>query len=168
MTKQTKSAVQHHRVGTQDHHGQSQCRQALPSSNLMSQRSCEGSGDSMTQHRQQLRDPVPASQPQDTEEQMPAAATAETLPSVNKYADPVSFRLAVREGRFRGPTNSICPGYLQINLVVLPAGPIAFDFLLFCQRNSKACPLLEVCEGARSFVPKKLATGADLRTDIPK
>lgn len=125
----------------------------------------------MTQHHQLLRDALPAKQPKDTVAQATiAAATAGTLPSpVKKYANPVSFRLAVREGRFRGPTNGVCPGYLQINLVVIPAGPVAFDFLLFCQRNRKACPLLEVCEGAKtSFVPKKLATGADLRTDIPK
>ena len=99
----------------------------------------------------------------------PSADTSKKLTSVLHYSDPVSFRLAVRQGLFQGPTNGVCPGRLQINLVVLPAGPLAFDFLLFCQRNSKACPLLEVCEGATtSFVPKKLATGADLRTDIPK
>jgi len=92
----------------------------------------------------------------------------EPLTTVN-YEDPVSFRQAVRKGLFQGPTNGVCPGRLQINLVVLPAGPIAFDFLLFCQRNSQSCPLLEVCEGATtSFIPKQLATGADLRTDIPK
>lgn len=90
-------------------------------------------------------------------------------PQNANYQDPVSFRQAVRKGLFQGPTNGVCPGRLQINLVVLPAGPIAFDFLLFCQRNSQACPLLEVCEGATtSFIPKQLATGADLRTDIPK
>ena len=126
----------------------------------------------MTQHHQLLRDGLPASQPQEPVAQatLTAATTAGTIPpSVKTFANPVSFRLAVREGRFRGPTNGVCPGYLQINLVVVPAGPVAFDFLLFCQRNIKACPLLEVCEGAKtSFVPKKLATGADLRTDIPK
>jgi len=89
--------------------------------------------------------------------------------TTQQYKDPVAFRQAVRQGIFQGPTNGVCPGRLQINLVVLPAGQVAFDFLLFCQRNSKACPLLEVCEGATtSFIPKLLATGADLRTDVPK
>jgi len=95
--------------------------------------------------------------------QKPATAATQ------QYKDPVAFRQAVRQGIFQGPTNGVCPGRLQINLVVLPAGQVAFDFLLFCQRNSKACPLLEVCEGATtSFIPKQLATGADLRTDVPK
>ena len=48
------------------------------------------------------------------------------------------FRDQVRRGKFEAPTNGVCPGYLQCNLVVIPQGPVAFDFLLFCQRNPKA------------------------------
>jgi len=97
------------------------------------------------------------------------AATAATATQQQQYDDPKLFRHAVRQGKFQGPTNGVCPGRLQCNLVVLPAGKIAFDFLLFCQRNSKSCPLLEVCEGATtSFLSQTLAAGADLRTDIPK
>ena len=77
------------------------------------------------------------------------------------------FRQRVRQGLFRGPTNGVCPGFLQCNMVVLPQGKEAFDFLLFCQRNPKACPLLEVCDEG-SPVPVGLAPGADLRTDVPK
>ncbi|KAL3896632.1 MAG: hypothetical protein SGARI_007123, partial [Bacillariaceae sp.] len=66
--------------------------------------------------------------------------------------------------RFTTPTNGVCPGFLQCNLVVLPQGPIAFDFLLFCQRNPKACPLIEVCDVGSPF-PHGVAPGADLRTD---
>lgn len=78
-----------------------------------------------------------------------------------------SFRATVRNGEFTGPTNGVCPGFLQCNLVVLPQGPIAFDFLLFCQRNPKACPLIEVCD-VGSPVPTGVAPGADLRTDVPR
>ena len=77
------------------------------------------------------------------------------------------FRQRVRAGLFTGPTNGVCPGFLQCNMVVLPQGKEAFDFLLFCQRNPKSCPLLEVCDEG-SPVPLSLAPGADLRTDIPK
>jgi uncharacterized protein YcsI (UPF0317 family) len=57
-------------------------------------------------------------------------------------------------------------GYVQANLVVLPK-EYAFDFLLFCQRNPKPCPLLEVTDpGAPE--PKGVAPGADLRTDLPR
>lgn len=79
---------------------------------------------------------------------------------------PRAFRQAVRAGQFTRPTNGKCPGFLQCNLVVLPASA-AFDFLLFCQRNPQACPLIEVCE-AGSPVPLGVAPQADLRTDLPK
>jgi len=49
--------------------------------------------------------------------------------------------------------------------VVLPRA-YAFDFLLFCQRNPKPCPLLEVVE-AGGYEPVQTAPGADLRTDLP-
>jgi uncharacterized protein YcsI (UPF0317 family) len=55
-------------------------------------------------------------------------------------------------------------GYVQANLVVLPRD-LAFDFLLFCQRNPKPCPVLEVIE-AGSSEPVLTAPGADLRTDV--
>merc|ERR1712176_918975 len=56
---------------------------------------------------------------------------------------------------------------MQCNLVVLPQGPAAFDFLLFCQRNPKACPLIDVCDVGSPYAPG-VAKGADLRTDVPK
>jgi hypothetical protein len=101
----------------------------------------------------------------------PSRPVVETLSTNGVHSIPQIprlFRNAVRAGTYTAPTNGVCAGYLQCNLVVLPAGKVAFDFLLFCQRNSQACPLLEVCEGQHSFVPRQLAAGADLRTDIPK
>ncbi len=56
-------------------------------------------------------------------------------------------------------------GYAQANLVILPQ-KYAFDFLLFCQRNPKPCPLLEVLEPG-NFHTEFLAKDADIRTDIP-
>jgi uncharacterized protein YcsI (UPF0317 family) len=55
---------------------------------------------------------------------------------------------------------------LQANLVILPQS-LAFEFLLFCQRNPKPCPLLEVTDPG-SPEPRELAPGADLRTDLPR
>jgi uncharacterized protein YcsI (UPF0317 family) len=57
-------------------------------------------------------------------------------------------------------------GYVQANLVVLPRVQ-AFDFLLFCQRNPKPCPLLDVTEPGEAE-PRLVAPGADLRTDLPR
>ena len=43
----------------------------------------------------------------------------------------------------------------------------AFYFMLYCQRNQRACPVLEVCD-AGDPVPRKLAPHADLRTDCAR
>src|SRR5437588_3888112 len=70
-----------------------------------------------------------------------------------------------RVGEWAGPTPGLAPGYVQANLVVVPRDQ-AFDFLLFCQRNPKPCPLLDVTEPG-SAEPTMVAPGADLRTDLP-
>jgi len=54
-------------------------------------------------------------------------------------------RKACRAGSFSGQTSGLAPGFAQANLVVIPQA-VAADFLLFCQRNPKPCPLLDVCE----------------------
>ena len=41
------------------------------------------------------------------------------------------------------------------------------DFLIFCQRNPKPCPILDICEPGK-FTPNMIAPTADIRTDIPK
>jgi uncharacterized protein YcsI (UPF0317 family) len=55
---------------------------------------------------------------------------------------------------------------VQGNLVVLPASD-AHDFLLYCQRNPRPCPLLAVAEGGAFDVPQ-LGHGIDLRSDLPR
>lgn len=87
---------------------------------------------------------------------------AETVPF---EGDPAVFREAVRLGRWRQPTAGLCPGFTQANVVILPAEN-AFHFLLFCQRNPRPCPLLEVLEPGET-APRRLAPGADIRTDVP-
>ena len=74
-------------------------------------------------------------------------------------------RLACRDGSLSGPTPGLAPGFVQANLVMLPKD-WAFDFLLFCQRNPKPCPLLDVTEPGDTE-PRGVAPGADLRTDLP-
>lgn len=80
-------------------------------------------------------------------------------------AHPRELWREVREGRFRDTTAGLCTGYAQANLVILPK-ELAFDFLLFCQRNPKPCPVLEVTDPG-SFRPVSTAPEADLRTDVP-
>ena len=79
---------------------------------------------------------------------------------------PAELRRLCREGRFSGHTTGHAPGYVQANLAVLPRD-LAFEFLLFCQRNPKPCPVLEVTEVGSPEVPM-FAPGADLRTDLPR
>ena len=72
----------------------------------------------------------------------------------------------IRRGDWTKPTSGLANGYTQGNLVVLPK-ELAFEFLLFCQRNPKPCPVLDVTEPG-SAVPALVAPDADLRVDIPK
>lgn len=75
-------------------------------------------------------------------------------------------RQACRTDAWTGPTAGLARGFTQANLVILPQ-PLALDFLLFCQRNPKPCPLLAVTEPGQ-VSPGVLAPDADLRTDLPK
>src|SRR6266480_5941082 len=82
------------------------------------------------------------------------------------HATGAEVRRRARSGELAGPTPGLALGYVQANLVVVPRD-LAFDFLLFCQRNPKPCPLLDVTE-AGSPEPRLIAPGADLRTDLPR
>lgn len=79
---------------------------------------------------------------------------------------PSRARELCRRGELVRPTAGISAGYTQANLVVLPRD-LAYDFLVFCQRNPKPCPLLDVTEPG--FTEARLtAPGSDLGTDLPK
>ena len=71
----------------------------------------------------------------------------------------------IREKRHTGSTRGLALGYVQCNLAVVPQA-LAFEFLLYCQRNARACPVLEVCDPGNPE-PRQLAPAADLRTDLP-
>ena len=86
--------------------------------------------------------------------------------AVRELFTPADIRDAVRAGAFRGHTAALAPTFAQANLAVLPRD-LAGDFLTFCQRNPKPCPLLEVTAPG-SPEPIKIAPGADVRTDIPR
>jgi len=75
-------------------------------------------------------------------------------------------RRLARSGELTGPTPGLALGFVQANLVVVPRD-LAFDFLLFCHRNPKPCPLLDVTEPGCPE-PCQAAPGADVRTDVPR
>lgn len=85
---------------------------------------------------------------------------------INNQQSPREIRQLIRNGEWQKPTSSLANGFIQANLAVLPK-EMAFEFLLFCQRNPKSCPLIDVTEPG-SFVPALSAPTADLRTDLPK
>jgi uncharacterized protein YcsI (UPF0317 family) len=82
-----------------------------------------------------------------------------------RHGTGASVRAACRAAVLAHPTPGLALGFVQANLVILPKD-WAFDFLLFCQRNPKPCPLLDVTEPGDPE-PKLVAPGADLRTDLP-
>ncbi|MEV5432470.1 DUF1445 domain-containing protein [Streptomyces sp. NPDC052701] len=76
---------------------------------------------------------------------------------------PHTARARFREG-LTGPTAGVAAGRTQANLISVPAD-WAYDMLLFCQRNPKPCPVLDVTDaGSRTTV---FADGAGLRTGPP-
>ncbi len=83
-----------------------------------------------------------------------------------RHASGADVRRAARDGTLQGPTPGLALGLVQANLVVVPRD-LAFDFLLFCQRNPKPCPLLDVTEPGDPQ-PRLIAPDVDLRTDVPR
>lgn len=79
---------------------------------------------------------------------------------------PKDVRALIAQEKITSQTSGMCSGYAQGNLCILPK-KYAYDFLLFCQRNPKSCPLLEVTDTGERIL-KTCASGSDIATDIPK
>ena len=79
---------------------------------------------------------------------------------------PGELRAACRSGAYDGPTSGHAPGFVQANMVILPAA-YADAFRLFCDLNPQPCPVLEILDPGATE-PKKIAPGADIRTDLPR
>ncbi|MDU4959477.1 MAG: putative hydro-lyase [Sporomusaceae bacterium] len=80
--------------------------------------------------------------------------------------EPREVRTLIRQNQLKRPTAGMAKGYVQGNLAIVPKA-LAYDFLLFAQRNPKPCPILDVTD-VGSPEPKRVAPGADLRFDIPQ
>jgi uncharacterized protein YcsI (UPF0317 family) len=76
----------------------------------------------------------------------------------------LEVRQLIREGRFKQPTSGVAPHHVQANVAILPK-EVAFEFLLFCQRNPKPCPVVEVLEAGQTEA-LLTAPGSDIRTDV--
>lgn len=58
---------------------------------------------------------------------------------------PNEARALIRAGKLDQPTSGMCKSHVQANLVIVPKS-LAYDFLLFAQRNPKPCPILDVTD----------------------
>jgi uncharacterized protein YcsI (UPF0317 family) len=77
---------------------------------------------------------------------------------------PAAARAVFREGTV-STTAGWCPGYVQANLLAVPAR-YASDVLAFANRNPQACPLVGFTGRAGDHTTVT-APEADLRTDLP-
>lgn len=84
---------------------------------------------------------------------------------MKEIASPQELRHAIRSGAHTGNTSGLAPGYVQCNIVILPAA-VANDFLRFCQLNPKPCPLIATSNGPGDFTLPPLGD-VDIRTDVP-
>lgn len=96
----------------------------------------------------------------------PEGAQAADAAAPGKDWTPSQLRAACRSGAFSGHTSGLAQRRVQGNVVILPQA-LAADFLRFCQRNPKPCPLLAVSEPGDPALPG-LGQGIDIRSDLPR
>jgi uncharacterized protein YcsI (UPF0317 family) len=83
-----------------------------------------------------------------------------------KSSSAVRARAEIRAGRHATHTSGLADDHVQGNLVILPQA-LANDFLRYCQRNPKPCPVLAVSEPGDPMLPT-LGHDIDIRSDVPR
>jgi uncharacterized protein YcsI (UPF0317 family) len=87
--------------------------------------------------------------------------------SFNPHAASVAeARAAIRRGAWTAHTSGLARDHVQGNVVILPKA-LADDFLRYCQRNPKPCPVLAVSEPGDPRLPT-LGADIDIRSDVPR
>lgn len=77
---------------------------------------------------------------------------------------PDELRRKIRSGDHNSNTSGLAPGFVQCNVVILPAENAA-DFMRFCQMNPRPCPLIATGEPGNPTLPP--LGDMDIRTDVP-
>ncbi len=77
----------------------------------------------------------------------------------------LAVRQRIRRGEITGHTSGLAPGCVQGNVAILPQA-LAGDFLRFCQRNPKPCPVIGI--GAPGDPSLPTWADIDIRTDVPR
>ncbi|MEO8120449.1 MAG: putative hydro-lyase [Rhodoferax sp.] len=75
-------------------------------------------------------------------------------------------RKLIRQGIWQSHTSGLASDHVQGNVVILPEA-LANDFLRYCQRNPKPCPLLAVSEPGEAMLPS-LGADIDICSDLPR
>lgn len=83
-----------------------------------------------------------------------------------RSADAQTVRGEIRAGRYVRHTAGLAGDRLQCNLAIMPEA-YALDFLRFCQRNPKPCPLVGVSETGDPML-RTLGRDIDVRSDVPR
>lgn len=88
----------------------------------------------------------------------------------SSFADLLPLRAAdirrhIRNGRYDAHTAGLGGRTLQANLAIMPDA-YALDFMRFCQRNPKPCPLVGVSDTGNPSL-FTLGQDIDIRTDLP-
>ncbi|WP_423896160.1 putative hydro-lyase [Candidatus Pelagadaptatus aseana] len=79
---------------------------------------------------------------------------------------PAQLRQQIRAGSHQTNTSGYCPGYVQANVAILPKD-WASEFLQFCQRNPKPCPVVATSTKPGDPIITDAAADFDIRTDVP-
>ena len=82
-----------------------------------------------------------------------------------KSSSLAEVRGAIRSGAYQSHTAGLGQGFLQANLAILPE-PYALDFMRYCQRNPKPCPLTGVSDTGNPML-HTMGEDLDIRTDVP-
>ena len=75
------------------------------------------------------------------------------------------LRATIRAGAYTSHTAGLGAGLLQANLAIMPER-YALDFMRFCQRNPKPCPLTGVSDTGNPMM-FTLGRNIDIRHDVP-
>ncbi len=88
------------------------------------------------------------------------------IPYEQMRREPIATaREYIRHGQYQSHTAGIGAGRLQANLAIMPAS-YALDFMRFCQRNPKPCPLVGVTDTGDPVM--HTVGDVDIRTDLPR
>ena len=82
-----------------------------------------------------------------------------------RNADQKTVRGTIRSGDYRDHTAGLATGYLQANLVIVE-DVHALDFMRYCQRNPKSCPVVGVSDTGNPMMTT-LGHDIDIRSDVP-